>query len=109
MFATTIAGSLPKPSWLAEPDKLWPAWSALNVKFASGPEDDWTKELRDKVRVIAPEWTAGTNLAFKFDGEGPPDNWHPRRSQLLPTKLRRQAAAPPRAPLAGYLERRVWQ
>ena len=26
MFPTTIAGSLPKPSWLAEPDKLWPPW-----------------------------------------------------------------------------------
>lgn len=23
MFETTIAGSLPKPSWLAEPEKLW--------------------------------------------------------------------------------------
>jgi len=23
MFPTTIAGSLPKPSWLAEPDRLW--------------------------------------------------------------------------------------
>jgi len=26
MFPTTIAGSLPKPPWLAEPDRLWPAW-----------------------------------------------------------------------------------
>ena len=26
MFTTTIAGSLPKPAWLAEPDKLWPQW-----------------------------------------------------------------------------------
>ena len=26
MLETTIAGSLPKPSWLAEPRKLWPAW-----------------------------------------------------------------------------------
>jgi 5-methyltetrahydropteroyltriglutamate--homocysteine methyltransferase len=26
MFPTTIAGSLPKPSWLAEPGKLWPQW-----------------------------------------------------------------------------------
>lgn len=26
MFATTVAGSLPKPSWLAEPNKLWPQW-----------------------------------------------------------------------------------
>ena len=26
MLQTTIAGSLPKPSWLAEPEKLWAAW-----------------------------------------------------------------------------------
>jgi 5-methyltetrahydropteroyltriglutamate--homocysteine methyltransferase len=26
MFETTIAGSLPKPAWLAEPNKLWAPW-----------------------------------------------------------------------------------
>jgi 5-methyltetrahydropteroyltriglutamate--homocysteine methyltransferase len=26
MFETTIAGSLPKPAWLAEPNTLWAAW-----------------------------------------------------------------------------------
>jgi len=26
VLETTTAGSLPKPSWLAEPKKLWPAW-----------------------------------------------------------------------------------
>lgn len=26
MIPTTIAGSLPKPDWLAEPEKIWPAW-----------------------------------------------------------------------------------
>ena len=26
MFATAIAGSLPKPSWLAETERLWPQW-----------------------------------------------------------------------------------
>jgi 5-methyltetrahydropteroyltriglutamate--homocysteine methyltransferase len=26
VLETTIAGSLPKPAWLAEPQKLWPAW-----------------------------------------------------------------------------------
>jgi 5-methyltetrahydropteroyltriglutamate--homocysteine methyltransferase len=25
-FETTIAGSLPKPPWLAEPERLWPNW-----------------------------------------------------------------------------------
>ena len=26
IFKATTAGSLPKPSWLAETEKLWPAW-----------------------------------------------------------------------------------
>ncbi|MBL8343599.1 MAG: methionine synthase, partial [Rubrivivax sp.] len=26
MFDTAIAGSLPKPGWLAETGKLWPQW-----------------------------------------------------------------------------------
>jgi hypothetical protein len=37
MFRTAIAGSLPKPSWLAEPEKLWPEWKA------SGPALDQAK------------------------------------------------------------------
>lgn len=28
MFETVIAGSLPKPAWLAETQKLWPQWKA---------------------------------------------------------------------------------
>ena len=28
MFDTAIAGSLPKPAWLAETEKLWPQWKA---------------------------------------------------------------------------------
>ena len=28
MFPTSIAGSLPKPAWLAETHKLWPRWKA---------------------------------------------------------------------------------
>src|SRR6058998_1570254 len=26
MFQTTVVGSLPKPAWLAEPNKLWAPW-----------------------------------------------------------------------------------
>lgn len=26
LFQTTLAGSLPKPSWLADTRTLWPAW-----------------------------------------------------------------------------------
>jgi 5-methyltetrahydropteroyltriglutamate--homocysteine methyltransferase len=39
MFLTTIAGSLPKPSWLAEPDKLWPAWRLAGADLDAGKLD----------------------------------------------------------------------
>jgi 5-methyltetrahydropteroyltriglutamate--homocysteine methyltransferase len=39
MFPTTIAGSLPKPSWLAEPDKLWPQWRLTGDDLAVGKLD----------------------------------------------------------------------
>jgi 5-methyltetrahydropteroyltriglutamate--homocysteine methyltransferase len=39
MFETTIAGSLPKPSWLAEPGKLWPQWKLSGDALAEGKRD----------------------------------------------------------------------
>jgi len=39
MFQTTIAGSLPKPSWLAEPDRLWPQWRLSGTDLAAGKLD----------------------------------------------------------------------
>jgi 5-methyltetrahydropteroyltriglutamate--homocysteine methyltransferase len=39
MFPTTIAGSLPKPSWLAEPDKLWPQWRLAGADLTAGKLD----------------------------------------------------------------------
>jgi len=39
MFATTIAGSLPKPSWLAEPNKLWPQWRLDGAELAAAKAD----------------------------------------------------------------------
>jgi 5-methyltetrahydropteroyltriglutamate--homocysteine methyltransferase len=39
MFPTTIAGSLPKPSWLAEPDKLWPQWRVAGGDLAAAKLD----------------------------------------------------------------------
>ena len=35
LLATTLAGSLPKPAWLAEPEKLWAPWK-LEVADALG-------------------------------------------------------------------------
>jgi 5-methyltetrahydropteroyltriglutamate--homocysteine methyltransferase len=39
MFETTIAGSLPKPQWLAEPDKLWPQWRLSGQALDDGKRD----------------------------------------------------------------------
>jgi 5-methyltetrahydropteroyltriglutamate--homocysteine methyltransferase len=39
MLETTIAGSLPKPSWLAEPRKLWPAWQLGGEALAEAKRD----------------------------------------------------------------------
>jgi 5-methyltetrahydropteroyltriglutamate--homocysteine methyltransferase len=39
IFPATIAGSLPKPSWLAEPDKLWPQWRLQGGELAAGKLD----------------------------------------------------------------------
>ena len=39
MFDTTIAGSLPKPNWLAEPNKLWPAWRLAGTALDDGKRD----------------------------------------------------------------------
>src|SRR5271166_6515718 len=39
MFPTTIAGSLPKPSWLAEPGKLWPTWRLAGAELDAAKRD----------------------------------------------------------------------
>src|SRR5213082_2233148 len=50
MLETTIAGSLPKPAWLAETNKLWPAWRASGEELAQAKRDAtllWLKEQED--------------------------------------------------------------
>lgn len=39
MFETTIAGSLPKPAWLAEPNILWPPWRLTGDDLAAAKRD----------------------------------------------------------------------
>jgi len=50
LFETTIAGSLPKPGWLAETGKLWPVWRASGTELAQAKGDAtllWIKEQED--------------------------------------------------------------
>jgi len=39
LFPTTIAGSLPKPEWLAEPNMLWAPWKATGEELARAKRD----------------------------------------------------------------------
>ena len=39
MFPTTVAGSLPKPSWLAEPNKLWAPWRLAGAELQAAKLD----------------------------------------------------------------------
>jgi 5-methyltetrahydropteroyltriglutamate--homocysteine methyltransferase len=48
---TTIAGSLPKPAWLAEPETLWAAWKLQDGALAEGKRDAVRLVLRDQERA----------------------------------------------------------
>jgi 5-methyltetrahydropteroyltriglutamate--homocysteine methyltransferase len=39
LFPTTIAGSLPKPEWLAEPNMLWAPWKLESAALAAAKRD----------------------------------------------------------------------
>ena len=50
MFPTSIAGSLPKPAWLAETHKLWPQWRAEGDALLQAKADAtllWIKAQED--------------------------------------------------------------
>ena len=50
IFSATIAGSLPKPAWLSETQKLWPQWKAEGAELAQAKQDAtllWIKAQED--------------------------------------------------------------
>jgi 5-methyltetrahydropteroyltriglutamate--homocysteine methyltransferase len=50
LFPTTIAGSLPKPGWLSETQKIWPKWKLEGAELEAAKRDAtllWLKEQED--------------------------------------------------------------
>jgi len=50
LFKPTIAGSLPKPGWLAETEKLWPKWKLEGIELDRAKRDAaliWIKLQED--------------------------------------------------------------
>ncbi len=48
LFPATIAGSLPKPGWLAETHKLWPQWRAEGADLEEAKRDATLLWLREQ-------------------------------------------------------------
>jgi 5-methyltetrahydropteroyltriglutamate--homocysteine methyltransferase len=60
VLETTIAGSLPKPSWLAEPRKLWPAWRL---------QGDALDEAKRDATILALKLQEDAGIDIVSDGE----------------------------------------
>lgn len=48
LFPTSTVGSLPKPDWLAEPEKLWAAWRLEGAALQQGKERSALEWLREQ-------------------------------------------------------------
>ena len=46
LLPTSTAGSLPKPSWLAEPEKLWSAWKLTGQELLDAKQDALREQSR---------------------------------------------------------------
>ena len=51
LLPTSTAGSLPKPSWLAEPEKLWSPWKLQNEELIAGKKAALSLSLFDQLRA----------------------------------------------------------
>lgn len=51
LLQTTIAGSLPKPSWLAQPNQLWAPWVPEGESLAEAKRDATRLAIRDQERA----------------------------------------------------------
>ncbi len=60
MLQTTIAGSLPKPRWLAEPERLWAPWKV------SGPE---LQQAKLDATILAVKLQEDAGIDIVSDGE----------------------------------------
>jgi 5-methyltetrahydropteroyltriglutamate--homocysteine methyltransferase len=60
IFPSTVAGSLPKPAWLAEPNKLWPQWRLQGDELAAAKLD---------ATLLAIKWQEDAGIDIVCDGE----------------------------------------
>lgn len=64
MFETSIAGSLPKPTWLAETNKLWPAWKLSGDELAAAERDATLLAIKQKMPASISSVTASSHASI---------------------------------------------
>ena len=67
MIKTTVAGNLPKPSWLAEPEMIWAPWLLQGDELAEGQQDAalaWLKAQEDAGIDIVSDPTTPSSLPY---------------------------------------------
>ena len=75
LFPTAIAGSLPKPAWLAETHKLWPQWKADGKALEDAKRDAtllWLKLQEDAGLDIVGDGEMFTRTGAFCDGAAGP-------------------------------------
>jgi 5-methyltetrahydropteroyltriglutamate--homocysteine methyltransferase len=65
-FATTIAGSLPKPAWLAEPERIFPNWRLDGADLAEAQRDATRIAVAEQVRAGIETVTDGEQARKHF-------------------------------------------
>ncbi len=51
LLPTSTAGSLPKPSWLAQPETLWSPWKLQDQELIDGKQDALRLCLQDQLQA----------------------------------------------------------
>ena len=51
LLPTSTAGSLPKPTWLAQPETLWSPWKLEDQELLAGKQDALRLSLDEQIRA----------------------------------------------------------
>jgi 5-methyltetrahydropteroyltriglutamate--homocysteine methyltransferase len=51
LLPTSTAGSLPKPTWLAQPETLWSPWKLQDQELLAGKQDALRLSLDEQIRA----------------------------------------------------------
>ena len=110
MLKTTITGSLPKPSWLAQPETLWAPWAAEDpAKLEEAKQDAVGLAIRGQEQAGIDLGAAGERSGVEKKVELSSRRLHSRSAgrDVVPverlTRLRR-IISPRVAPLLQVLE-----